>query len=1171
MRFRRGRQIQAMATSVECLGLALSGTGASTRRYLAVLPALALVALVVLTTSVAFGAISTEYVKSFGPESTTGSDFERINSVAVDQQTGFVYVLDGEAGALYKFEADGQPLAWGGTAPYISGNEINGLDPFTGRNEAQVAVDSTSHVVYVTEKHAIRAFQEDGEAAEFTAGPGAGTSEIPGISQLVGVAVDLNGDVYASDHAGTVTVFAASGEPITSFASPGPGNLAVASDGAVYVAKELQEVQKFAPDEFPVTATSTYTAGPTLGGGSGVASVGVGVDPQTNDLYILETDFGSSWVEKYDSSSTFLRSFARPGEEGELAGFGQGIAVVGDGEEFQFYVGNAEESAGTSKVEIFGERITPGPPNIESISVADVTSNSATLYAGINPNTFATSYRFEYGLGDCSASASACASAPMAGAAIGDGHRIVAVSQDITGLQSGATYHYRVVAGNSQGDTASIPDHTFATQSAGLGFELSDSRAWEMVSPPDKHGALLDGSLNAHVQAADDGDALTLPSRGSIEAEPEGSRAVEAATVLADRTADGWRSKDIALPNQQVTDIGLGIKGEYKLFSSDLAQALVEPRTDIPLSPDASERTLYLRGNTEPPSYTPLVTDANVPPGTEFGGDPTLNLGAVAFVGASADLSHLVLSSEVALLEGAPPAPGRSLYLWTAGQLQPVSVLPPAEGGAMVAAQLIGSGGGSVRHAISEVGSRVFWTDDPTALYLRDSEDEETVRLDLVQPPASGLGVPSPIFQGANAQGTVAFFTDSQQLTEDASPSGRDLYRCEIPAGSPVTGCRSLVDITAPIAGSGESAEMQGLAPGVSDDGSTIYFVARGVLDGAANQAGETAASGEPNLYVWQQGAGVRFIVSLSEEDENDWGSVSGRTEKLSAAASPGGRYLSFMSQRSLTGKNNLDAESGEPVEQVFRYDASTDRLDCVSCNPTGAPPHSELTEGGDFRRLVDPRKQWQKKRVAAILPEPPIADEGNGVSLYSPRRVLDNGRVFFNAIDSLVPADSNGEWDVYQYEPTGAGDCTESSGDAATSRTAGGCVSLMSSGTGEKEAGFLDASETGDDVFFLTPAKLNVPDDDDELDVYDARVNGIPSILPPRTECLGEACQPFTGPPSDPTPGSASYKGAGNVREHCPKGKRKVHRKGKTICVRKPHKHKRHHKRAGQSGRGQR
>ncbi|HXR60316.1 MAG TPA: hypothetical protein VN732_03210, partial [Solirubrobacterales bacterium] len=398
-----------------------------------------------------------------------------------------------------------------------------------------------------------------------------------------------------------------------------------------------------------------------------------------------------------------------------------------------------------------------------------------------------------------------------------------------------------------------------------------------------------------------------------------------------------------------------------------------------------------------------------------------------------------------------------------------------------------------------------------------------------------GEGFEEPVFQGANTDGTVVFFTDSQRLTPDASPSGSDLYRCAIPQGASAAGCSTLTNLSGATGGSAESAEVQGLALALSEEGNRIYFVAKGVLDIDPNKLGDTAASGSPNLYLWEQGAGTRFIGTLSVGDRSDWGmpgsvSAPGLAQSLSAVSSPSGRYLAFMSQRSLTGYDNRDTTGDERVQEVFRYDAIADRLDCVSCNPSGARPAGQIPG----RALVDPLSVWQEQQVvtAATLPEA-FSVYKNGITIYRPRAIFDSGRVFFNVIDALVPADSNGEWDVYQHEPTGVGDCTAASGGASTSRVAGGCVSLMSSGTAEEEAGFLDASATGDDVFFLTAARLSVLDGDEELDVYDARVNGVPATLAPQTECLGEACQAAAQAPNDPTPASQAFKGPGNVVVH--------------------------------------
>jgi hypothetical protein len=268
------------------------------------------------------------------------------------------------------------------------------------------------------------------------------------------------------------------------------------------------------------------------------------------------------------------------------------------------------------------------------------------------------------------------------------------------------------------------------------------------------------------------------------------------------------------------------------------------------------------------------------------------------------------------------------------------------------------------------------------------------------------------------------------------------------------------------------------------------------------------------------------------------------------------------MSQLSLTGYESRDAESGEPTEQVYVYDANAETIACASCDPTGANPNgqNDPSFGADLQHL------WHGRWVAATVPESTISlgTQLGRYPAYRPRSVLDNGRVFFNAIDGLVSADSNADWDVYQYEPVEVGSCDGSSSGTTVAGTGDACVSLISSGTTAGPSVFLDASVSGNDVFFLTPERLSVLDKDTVNDIYDARVNGTRAILTPGSECSGEACQPAGRAVNDPTPASESFRGPERAVK-CPKGKRKVRRHGQTKCVRKHRKH--HHKRAGKNG----
>lgn len=1144
---RRQRPATFVLCSLILAALALAGPGSSTA--LAVQPP--------------------EYAGSFGPDGTSASAFGRAASVAVDQKSHAVYVYDSIAETMSKFDIEGKPVPFTGSAANISGNSITELPPHKGfwSGRTQIAVDSISHRIYVTSGDVLRAFEASGEPAFFAAGPGAGTDMITGFEELNGVTVDGTGNIYAGEASrgglARIHIYGPTGLklPPTIEGLSEMQELGVDSAGLVYSNVEGLGITRLHPSSYPVTTTTEYKGegGHFVGG----VTPGFAVDPATDDVYASNSE---SRILRYNTAGDPITSFGGAGEDGDI-GLAQGIGI--DGSSAKIFVADADPP---SQVRIFQPVVAA--PTIESTFSRSVAARSATLVARINPNSRPTEYHFEYGTSDCSVPSSSCASVPLPDASAGDGHEVVVLPWDVSGLSPSTTYHYRIVAANDLG-TATGPDRTFTTQAVGLGFELSDSRVWEMVSPPNKSGARVVAPLNGPTQAAADGNGVAFQTVLSLEEDAEGNRAIERSMVIAKRSGSSWTARDITPPHHKATTVTAD-GTEYRALSADLSRALFRSRDDTPLSVKASGATPYLRINTDPPSFEPLVTSkegySNVAPGIEISPDTQI------FVrGTDRSLSTVALSSPTPLVSGTKTG----LTIWKDGTLSIVGVLPPDEGGSVVGGDL-GSGEGSIENAISDGGARVFWGRGgysflggatTEALYARDVLLGQTVRLDVAQPGASEIGTARPVFQGANTDGTAVFFTDTRQLTADASPEGRDLYRCELPPAGTPGGCQ-LTNLTAATSEADESARVQGLAPAFGDDGDRAYFVARGVLDGGANPAGESAVSGAPNLYLWQEEVGPRFIATLSEDDYRVWGNegrktIGATTRNFAAAGSPAGRYFSFTSERSLTGYENTDAESGFRDQEVFVYDAVQDSLLCASCNVTGASPEGATYSSG--APFVDPLANWWSRWTAAILPEARFLISET-ISQYRPRAVLDNGRVFFNGIDALVPADANGQWDVYQYEPTGTGSCAPNSGDGATIRMGEGCVSLLSSGRAGQEAAFLDASESGDDVFFLTTAKLSVTDVDDEYDVYDARVNGIAANREERSECLGEACQPAAVAPNDPTPGTATFQGFGNLRQklgktRCPKGKRKVTRKGRVRCVA----HKKKPGQASSSGGGRR
>jgi PKD repeat protein len=95
-------------------------------------------------------------------------------------------------------------------------------------------------------------------------------------------------------------------------------------------------------------------------------------------------------------------------------------------------------------------------PTVVTRGATDITVATATLNGTVNPNGLATTARFEYGLTSAYGSTANVTLSPNSGFGAQN------VSADISGLQAGATYHYRLSATNSGG--TSLGGHrTFST------------------------------------------------------------------------------------------------------------------------------------------------------------------------------------------------------------------------------------------------------------------------------------------------------------------------------------------------------------------------------------------------------------------------------------------------------------------------------------------------------------------------------------------------------------------------------------------------------------------------------------------------------------------------------------------------------------------------------------
>jgi DNA-binding beta-propeller fold protein YncE len=801
----------------------------------------------------------------------------------------------------------------------------------------------------------------------------------------------------------------------------------------------------------------------------------------------------------------------------------------------------AENSDGTTTSGDQPFTTVPSAP-IHATWASEIKSGEADLHTVINPLGHDTHFYFQYGTQPCQPDPAACASIPAApGGDLGEGMGDTPGEAPLTGLRPDTAYHYRVLASNSLGTTEG-PEQEFTTQLEGNELRLPDHRAWEMVTPPDKGGAPAEALTREGgiVLASEDGNALTYVADGALGDEVEGNLAPEMQQILATRAPSGWRSRDIATPNDVAKGIAPGNAPEYQFFTPDLSVALVEPPSPGPAPPLAAgvvQPTMYLRDNGTR-TYLPLVTEADTAPGTQFGR-------VVQFAAATPDLSHVVIRSDRALT-GSGSSQG--LYEWSDGELRFVSDMP---GGKPAATPDLGYYGAVLDHAVSNDGSRVFWTSKEDSgtrgghLYLRDTTRGATLKLDAAQ----GVTEPekgSAEFQGASSDGSRVFFIDRQRLTADATAApGQgtgepDLYECQIVDVRERPVCE-LHDLTA-VQGQGAHADVQGLVLGISEDGASVFLVAQGVLATNANGNREHAVTRKNNLYELHYDGtewACTFIATLSKEDGPEWeGNQLADTAYLTARVSPNGRYFAFMSQAPITGYENIDsnpAAKGARDEEVFLYDSLSATLRCVSCNPSGARPagvfdHERAGEG--LGLVVDRRLVWGREEHEHWLAGnvPGWTAQSLTTAVYQSRYLSNDGRLYFNSPDSLVPAATNEKEDVYEYEPSGVGGCQSATG---------GCVALLSGGSSDRESAFLEATPDGSNVFFLTEARLLPQQDTDTaFDIYDARECSETSpclAAPPEREtpcgetetCRpAEPSQPISGGPG----GTASFSGPGNT-----------------------------------------
>ncbi len=762
------------------------------------------------------------------------------------------------------------------------------------------------------------------------------------------------------------------------------------------------------------------------------------------------------------------------------------------------------------------------PPSIEAQFASAVGTDNAVVKAEINPRFWAdTRYFAEFGTEPCSEGGCTSKPAPpgdLLGAGIVSAP-ITTAGIGLDELEPGTRYFFRFVSESTGGGpvfgqgedelegtfttrTPFVPSANCPNQQFRTGFSalLPDCRAYEMVSPVDKAGGdiIVQCNINCNParldQAAQAGGGLTYSAFrafGDAQSSPYSSQ------YLATRGPAGWSTHGISPVQEGATPLqSLVVDVQFRAFSPDLSQAWFTHSTNPVLAQGAIAgfANLY-RLDTGTDTYHALTT--RQPSDTSAGNYE------VELQGFSADASKAVFRAKGKLTVNGSSRGMSQIYESQNGLLKLVSLRPnntPAlEPAGVGTADLFNPQGrsGSVFHAVSADGSRIFWSEP--------------------------LGSAARLFARIDGEETIALSTGAEFITADPAgttvlfrTAGQELVEFDVDTQQPTTIADGVLGV-----------------PGSSEDLSKIYFVSNEDL-------ADGATAGQPNLYLYENGQPA-FVLTLDPADvspSNPFTVVNLRPNKRATRVTPDGEVLVFMSRASLTGYDSTDLASGERNYEVFRYDAQADSLACVSCNPTGARP-----SGRPLLSENKPIAFWG----AAQIP--------TWSSQFYPSRVLSasGDRVFFESTDALALRDTNGKRDVYQWELPGSGDCTEQSTEF--DQSSGGCIGLISTGEGEKDTEFVDASADGSEVFIRTDEKL-VSQDPGLIDIYVAHAEG--GFPPPPenpTPCEGEACQPAGPPPVGPAPTSSNaFVGPPTPKpsrpRKCGPGKHRVGKGGKTRCV---------------------
>jgi hypothetical protein len=580
--------------------------------------------------------------------------------------------------------------------------------------------------------------------------------------------------------------------------------------------------------------------------------------------------------------------------------------------------------------------------------------------------------------------------------------------------------------------------------------ELPDCRAYELVTPSYKEG------FSFSPQGFSDDAKVSFWSTGNFAGNQAGGLYNQ---YVSSREAAGWLTQWLGVPTDQYTPLfgPLGAEG----LSADLQTSLWTMRA----TSDA-DWTYYVR---RPGGAFTRIGRGTIP-----------GLDNIPYtIAVSTDLSHVIFAHG-STGSGSPALAALYEYVGTDNNDVPRPVSVDNNGHQM--------DGEPCFKAMSTDARVIFFacSGDSGRLWAR-VDGSATVNVAGSECTRTAVDIDGACNDGAQADyagsavdGSRVFFTTTQQLVNRDTDQTSDVYACDIPSGAPTpvgttNSCASLTKVSV---GSASGARVERVAA-VSDDGSRVYFVARGVLADNLGTNDAAAVDEKFNLYLWTKDAvhpagQIRFVTELSGND------------LLQPQMTPDGRYLVFGTASALiTSGAGADSDSdslGQGHIDVYRYDAYTQGMVRLSTAAAGGAGN------GPFDVTINTPA---KGRSATVV-------------------TADGSTVVFQTDEALSARDTDRGPDVYSWHD--------------------GRVALISDGIGG--GSFPWISPSGRDILFLTGQHLTTTDGDGIADIYDAREGGGFDLRQP-TPCSGDGCQgERRGPPNllGPSPAAGVLGGAGVV-----------------------------------------